>query len=1162
MPSPAPWSPFCASRPTRSFGSRSWATLTLPSLGLYLLTIMGGLSTLEVGAAEPREEVEVVDPRCEYLVDPLAIDHPRPRLSWRLESSRRDVRQRAYRILVASSPEKLGENQGDLWDSGRQESRETLNIAYAGDSLSCRETCYWKVLVWTNVRGSAPVESPRARWSMGLLADEHWQAKYISYRDDSPVFSDREELYLPAARQYRKEFQTPSKPIRRATIYATALGIYELYLNGRRVSDHWFAPGWTDYNQRAYYRAYDVTDLIEGERQALGAWVADGWYSGYVGFGLLTGIGTERIGRYTYGKTPSLMAQLEIEYEDGTRKVIGTDKTWKVTGEGPIREADMLMGEYYDARRELDGWARPGFDDSKWEQAILASENGQPEATFHEFKNPEEPGGGPRVQGETVSLGFQRPRLEAFPGVPARVTEEIEPVEVNEPQPGKYLYNLGQNFAGSVRLQVKGSEGTKIKLRYGEMLYPDGRLMTENLREARAIDHYVLKGATDGETYVPRFTFHGFQYVEVTVEPQTGLDARPQITGLVLHSDTPLTSTFECSDPMVNQLFQNIVWTQRANFLDLPTDCPQRDERMGWTGDAQVYVGTATYNADVAAFYTKWLRELMASQRPSGAFPGYAPFPFQHGWDFGTAWADAGVICPWTIWQAYDDTRIIKQCWQPMTRFMEWRQKTSEDYLGVAHGNNWGDWLAQGAATPLDYIDTIYFAISSNMMSQMAKAIGRSGDAEHYRSLFEKIRAAFNEKYVNDDGSLTVHTQTAYTLALFAHLIPDQLRRAAGDRLAGMIEKNGTRMATGFLGTRPLLPVLSSVGHHDLAVFLLQSREFPSWGYEVEQGATTIWERWDSYTKEDGFGRHNAAMNSFAHYAFGAVCEWMFNTLAGIRSQGPGYQEIIIRPRPPAPQSNAERDAIHWLRASYQSHRGKIVSNWRVSENDFELEVQVPANATATVVLPATNVSRVTESGHPLAEADGVHKVNAARGAAVIFIGSGHYQFHSPQAIEPAEQAHETSLPLDAALNPEDVNLESATLLAEWNFTKKGDLHDWSSHRHNLDFSRRDEGTFLVGTGDDPQTATKLGKPLSGDLVLSLTARPEKTTKVEFFWAPSGGNYQAGKSSSRQLGAADKLQEYLFRIGDDQPLGRLRFDPLAGQGELQIERIAIYRSRR
>ena len=937
--------------------------------------------------------------RCEYRVNPPGIDEAAPRLTWRVESNERAAQQSAYQILVASSADLLARNTGDLWDSGKVISDATVNIPYAGQPLASRQQCYWKVRVW-DAEGDAKWSEP-ASWTMGLLAEGDWRADYISFRDTSPVWKDKDNLFLPPARQYRKEFAAPKK-IKRATVYATALGIYELYLNGQRVGDAWFAPGWTDYHQRAYYWTHDVTLLVKSGNNALGAWLGEGWYSGYIGFGLLTGIGTEAIGRNTYGKTPALMAQLEIEYTDGSRETIVTDKSWKVTGGGPIREGDFLMGEYYDARRETAGWTKPGFDDSKWEQAILASENGSVPATFVEFANPAK-GNGVKKESRPVDLAFKRPpKLEAFPGVPVRVIEEIKPVAITSPTNGVYIFNLGQNFAGVVRLKVKGPAGTVIQLRYGEMVYPDGRLMNENYRKARSIDHYVLRGDKDGEEWTPRFTFHGFQYVEVTGYP--GKPGKDAITGLVLHSDTPLASNFECSDPMANRLFKNVVWTQRANFLDLPTDCPQRDERFGWTGDAQIYVHTATLNADVAAFYTKWLRELMESQRSSGAFPGYAPYPFQHGWDFGTAWADAGVICPWTLWQAYDDTRVIERCWPDMVEFMNWRKATSKNFLGIKHGNDWGDWLSVGEKTPLDYIDTVYFAYSARLMSEMAAALGKQTEAAEYAALFESIKTAFGKKYLQPDGSLTVDTQTAYATALFVDLIPAELRAKSGAILAKKLSSGETDdnsgMTTGFLGTRPLLPVLSSVGQHDLAVRHFQSRKFPSWGYEVAQGATTIWERWDSFTKEHGFqgknGKQNAEMNSFAHYSFGAVCEWMFNQLAGIQRGGPGYEEIIIRPMPPTPGSNPEREPIHWVRAHHDSIRGRIASEWRRAKGNFELKVEVPANTTGTVYLPTRDADQITESGKPLAKVKGVKLLRVEGDRAVLAVESGQYRFSAP----------------------------------------------------------------------------------------------------------------------------------------------------------------------
>ncbi|HYW78040.1 MAG TPA: alpha-L-rhamnosidase N-terminal domain-containing protein, partial [Thermoguttaceae bacterium] len=383
--------------------------------------------------ADSTVSIEALTLRCEYRRNPRGIDEPQPRLSWQVASNERGQRQTACQILVASSPEDLARDVGDLWDTGKVESDETVNVPYAGKALASRQVCHWKVRVWDK-DGDASSWSEPALWSMGLLEPTDWQARYISYRDETPVYKESESLFLPAARQYRKEFQA-TKTVRRATIYATALGIYELHLNGRRINDAFFAPGWTDYRQRAYYNTYDVTEMVRSGENALGAWVADGWYGGYVGFGLLTGIGTEGIGRYTYGKTPALMAQLEIEYTDGSHEVVATDASWKVSGDGPIREADFLMGESYDARLETPGWSNPGYDDDKWEQAILAEENGSVPAQFIEFRNPS-PGEPVKRDSREVDLGFHAPpKLEAFPGVPVKPIEEIEPIGVTSPEP-------------------------------------------------------------------------------------------------------------------------------------------------------------------------------------------------------------------------------------------------------------------------------------------------------------------------------------------------------------------------------------------------------------------------------------------------------------------------------------------------------------------------------------------------------------------------------------------------------------------------------------------------------------------------------------------------------------------------------------------------------
>jgi len=648
------------------------------------------------------------------------------------------------------------------------------------------------------------------------------------------------------------------------------------------------------------------------------------------------------------------------------------------------------MGESLDARRERPSWCTPaGTRDWRWESAILAPDNGSTRAVFSDNCGDRE-----------VELGFQKPkRLQAYCAPPIRVTQELPARRLTEPKPGVYIFDLGQNFAGIIRLKVTGPAGTRVQVRYAEMLHPDGRLMTENLRKARATDYYILRGDPAGETWTPHFTYHGFQFVELTGLPsKPGLEA---VTGLVLHNDTPLVGEFACSDDVLTRFWKNTQWTQRANFIEMPTDCPQRDERLGWMGDAQAYVRTASYNADVAAFFTKWLDDVEEAQRDFGAYPDYCPYPMGHGTPrktFGTAWTDAGIICPWTLWRVYGDTRVLERHWASMTRFMNWRAaSTSPEGLGTSLGNPWGDWLNTGETTPIEFIDTGYHALDCRLMAEMAGALGRTIEARDYRQRFEATRAAFRKAYVNADGTLQVDSQTAYVLALWIALLPENLAPKAAAVLADKIAKNGYRMTTGFLGTKPILPALTASGQHDLAVRLFQSRKFPSWGYEVEQGASSVWERWDSFTREHGFngaaGNQNASMNSFSHYAFGAVMEWAFRDLAGIETDGPGFKKIILQPRPPTPGSNPDHPPIDWVKAEYGSIHGRIRSQWRRAADRFEFNVTIPANTTATVFLPTKDRESITEDGKPLAQSEGVKFLRLEGDCAVLAVASGNYRF-------------------------------------------------------------------------------------------------------------------------------------------------------------------------
>jgi alpha-L-rhamnosidase len=932
-------------------------------------------------------ELKPVALQTEYLENPSGVESLSPRLQWRLESAKRGARQTAYHILVASSASLLARDVGDLWDSGRVDGDATTQIAYAGQPLGSGQFCFWKVRSWDE-RGKVGRWSAPAKWSMGLLRAEDWKAEWISFRDESALHTNRNALFLPPARHYRKGF-TSDKPVRRAVLYFSALGLADMYLNGERVSDGYFESGWADYQQRAYYRAHDMTKrLVRGEN-CLGAIVAEGWYSGYVGYGVLVGLGPNKAGRYFYGKRPAIIAQLEIEFTDGSRETVITDSSWQVSADGPTREADMIMGEAFDARRERKDWCSVrGATDWKWESAIRAEDNGSTKAKFFDNRGERE-----------VELGFQRPpKLQSYAAPPIRVTEELKTQRITEPKPGVFIFDLGQNFAGNIRLKVKGLAGQEIKIRFGEMLHQDGRLMTENLRKARATDFYTLRGDRGGETWTPRFTYHGFQFVEVT--GLTGKPSPDMITGLVIHNDTSLTGGFECSDPVMTRFWKNTQWTQRANFLEMPTDCPQRDERLGWMGDAQIYVRTATYNADVAAFFTKWLDDVVEAQRDYGAYPDYAPYPTGHGakdQTWGTAWTDAGIICPHAIWKVYGDTRLLEKNWASMTKFMDWRKQRAPDYRGGTNGNTWGDWLNLNDATPIAFIDAAYFKHGADLMAEMARAIGRADEAAAYETLATKIAAQFARDYQNDDGTLKIESQTAQVLALEFGLVPESTRAKVARSLAERIAKNDFRMTTGFLGTKPLLPVLSANGAHDLAVRLFQSRRFPSWGYEVEQGATSVWERWDSYTKEHGFnglkGDQNASMNSFSHYAFGAVMQWGFQTLAGIDTDGPGFRRILIRPHPPTPGSNPENPPIDWVKAHYDSPSGRIVSDWRQTKGRFELKVTVPVNTTATVFLPARGREQIYVDGKPLDRSAHVEWLRSENGCTVLAVGAGVYSF-------------------------------------------------------------------------------------------------------------------------------------------------------------------------
>lgn len=883
--------------------------------------------------------------RCEYLDNPLGIDCREPHLSWiglAAHPEQRGARQTAYHILVASDEATLARDQGDLWDSGKVHSRQSQHIPYAGRPLSSGQACWWKVRIW-DAQGNVSAFSEAAHWEMGLLEPSDWQGRWIGMANQ---VAKREAHGLQPS-PYLRTTITCEKSVSRARLYITARGLYEAHLNGQRVGDACLAPGWTEYTKRVQYQTYDVTGQVHQGENSLGAILGTGWYCGHVGFGL-----NGKQNYHHYGTTPRLLLQLVVTYTDGSRQAFVTDETWKGTT-GPILYSDFLAGEAYDARLELGHWDQADYNEGG-EQAW------QPVSAWEQDAIP----------------------LVAQPDQPIRATQTLHPQGIEEVSPGVYVYDMGQNMVGWVQLRVRGEAGQRVQLRFAEMRSPDGTIYTENLRSARQTDSYILKGSGD-EIFEPRFTFHGFRYVEVTGYP--GIPDLSALRGCVVHSDTPLSGTFECSDPMVNQLQKNITWGQRGNFLSIPTDCPQRDERLGWMGDAQIFIRTACYNMDVSAFFSKWMQDVVDAQAENGAFGEVSPRLLVQN-DASPAWGNAGIIVPWTLYQMYGDRRVLERHYTAMARWVHYVREANPDLLWVHKtGNNYGDWLSIDAETPKDVLATAYFAYDALLMAQVAEALERHTDADQYRTLYQEISEAFCRAYVTDDGRIKGETQTCYLLALRMGLLPQALHPLAASHLVEDIEKKGWHLSTGFVGVGYLCPVLTEAGYNDVAYRLLLNDTFPSWGYSIKHGATTIWERWDGWTEERGF--QDVGMNSFNHYSLGSVGQWLYEYVAGISvdPQEPGFQHILIRPNP--------NPRLTYAQAEFDSPLGKIVSHWQQHEDAFILQVTIPANSSALVYVPREKGQAIFEGGIAATAAEGVSFVRDEEHSTIFEVVSGSYTF-------------------------------------------------------------------------------------------------------------------------------------------------------------------------
>jgi len=939
-----------------------------PGLGVLLLS----LAVLQGGSGcLPSASTAALVPSglmVEYRVDPLGIDTPRPRLGWILESSGRGKFQSAYQVLVADSPERLRTDQGNLWDSGKVESGESQSVIYAGRALRSGLRCYWKVRVWDGAKNLS-AWSRTAVWESALLDPEEWSGRWIE--EGKPAPQKDEDFYADdPAPLFRKSFFLP-QGVKRARLYIAGLGYYEAFLNGRRVGDHVLDPGWTNYRRRVYYSIYDVTGLLQKGRNMIGVAVGNGWFNPLPlrMWGNLNLRETLPVGR------PRLVGQLAIELEDGARVSIATDTSWQVRG-GPVVRNNVYLGEVYDARREIPGWDKPGSDESGWANAALCPE----------------------------SLGV----LQAQPQPPIRVTSRLKPVGITEPKPGAFIFDLGCNFAGWASVRLREPSGTPVRLRFGELLNADGSLnpltsvcgQIKGRHEngvpiggpgapeiAEQSDLYIAKGGGE-ETYTPRFTFHGFRYVEIT-----GLSRRPaldDLVGLRLNSDVGETGTFSCSNDLLNRIQDMARRTFLSNIFSVQSDCPHR-ERFGYGGDLVATNDAFLMNYGMAAFYEKATRDWGDAARPDGMLTDTAPFV---GIQYcGLAWAMAHPFLQSQLLRYYGDRRIVEEQYETSRRWMNRVLEENRDFI-VRKGLSDHESLVP---TETPHLVTPLFYQCAGILFSLAGFLGRTDEAAWYASVADDIRRAYlGQLLPPGPEKYKALTQAGLAAALELGLLPAEERGAAEQTLIQMVSATKEpQVTTGIFGTKFLLNALSRAGRADLAFALVARREFPGWGYMLERGATTLWEHW-------GFSDNTFSHN---HPMFGSVSEWFYTWLAGIQPApgAVGFDRIIIRPQPVGD--------LKWVKGRILTVRGEVRSEWRTEDGRFLLEVAIPPSTKATVYIPQTDPESVKEGGWPVVEAEGVRFLRAEGGAAVFEIGSGRYLFASALPGKRAQRPAQDGLP-------------------------------------------------------------------------------------------------------------------------------------------------------
>jgi len=875
-------------------------------------------------------QVTVQNLLVENLSNPIGLDVLQPRFSWQLISDKRNVSQSAYEI-------KLRSGSPTVWSTGKVNSDVSVQVEYQGPALESGKQYQWQVRVWDNA-GKVSAWSAVAFFQMALLQASDWKASWIQPASEDPV--------LRPSPLFRKKFSS-NKKVALATAYITSHGLYEAFINGNRLGDAYLTPGWTSYNKRLQYQVYDVGSLLKNGDNAVGVMMGSGWYRGFIGFSRQNNF---------YGKDISLLFQLNIKYTDGSTETIVSDGSWK-SSTGSVKSSEIYNGEWIDRREEKTGWNLPAYNDADWTPV------------------------------KQVSLS--NIHLVATRNEPIRKHETFKPLRIFTTPKGEKVIDFGQNLVGWVVVKARGRSGDKITLSHAEVLDKAGNFYTDNLRAAKAEDVFILNG--DGEeTIEPHFTFHGFQFVKVEGYPG---ELRPEdFTAVALYSDMKKTGHFTTSNPMINQLQHNIEWGQKGNFLDVPTDCPQRDERLGWTGDAQVFSRTATFNMDVHAFFSKWLKDVAADQLPNGIVPFVVPDVLRA--PVGSAgWADACTVIPWNVYLAYGDKRLLGEQFPSMKAWVEYMHVQSKNDLWNS-GFHFGDWLfyrpdddndGRAAVTDKYLIAQCFYAHSTQLLINAAQVLGKTEEAANYTALLQKIKDAFLKEYMTANGRLVSGTQTAYTLALNFDMLPESLRVQAAARLADNVKSYGNHLTTGFLGTPYLCHVLTRFGYNDVAYTLLLQPTYPSWLYPVKMGATTIWERWDGRKPDSTF--QTPGMNSFNHYSYGAIGDWMYRVMVGLDTDedGVGYKHIRIMPHPGGGFTEAS--------ASLNTYYGETSAGWKLDNGKLSLDVLIPANARATIYVPAASAENISENGTALSANKDIKVTGAEKGWVVLNVGSGKYHF-------------------------------------------------------------------------------------------------------------------------------------------------------------------------